>query len=418
MNPGPRVASATNTTAAIGVRYPAPRYAAAPTTGKQRRARRCKNLGDATEQPALHHERDEETAGATARDGRERGGRLEREQQRDERGRPITAQRPRDCLVARADGERLAEHHDGDDREHEEPTAPDQDVTPRGGALPELLRVGHEPSEAPRGEAAQQPESDRSEQVTRIEAGIADDMEQRTGALEGDVDQIRGRRTDQRRKHRMRRGVLLIWRLEGEHRARGRSLEDGRHACGGAGDEQHVRVRTREEAPVAPLQPISDAGTDVDRWPLETHRAATAERRDRSDDASGERTSVRSARPTVILTRVLVSDRRRCPEPDPSERNPGQRQAHGRDDDNHAVGQLSHVFEHDVGRDSLERDDREARDRARDGGQQNYPPHPVAERSKSRASPNRVPRAPPVHHPTRAPVCVRFGTSIMSCEAP
>ena len=195
-------------------------------------------------------------------------------------------------MVAGADGERLTEHDDGDDREHEEPAAPDQDVTPRWRPPLQLLGSSDEVSEPACADPAHEPESDRSEKVTRIEAGIADDVEERTGSLEGDVDQIRGRCADQRRKHRMRRAVLLVWRLEGEHRARRRSLEDGCHSRSCARDEQHVRVRTREEAPVPLLQPISDTGTDVDRGAFEAHRATTTESRDRSDDAAGERTSV------------------------------------------------------------------------------------------------------------------------------
>jgi hypothetical protein len=165
--------------------------------------------------------------------------------------------------------------------------------------------------ERPGGEPAGRCDADGRQQVEIRQRG-GSNLEERLGPDQRDEDQVARRRREDRRDERSAGERVAVGHLESKYDAGQRRLEDGSDARGGAGDEENARVFLAKGAGKASFHGVADGAPGEDAGPLQAHRTAEADRRDRCRDSKENLTAGHSA-PAIV--ELLSNDARRAPRP-------------------------------------------------------------------------------------------------------
>ncbi len=107
-------------------------------------------------------------------------------------------------------------------------------------------------------------------------------LEDRSGPVHEREREVAGGRRHQCGEQHATGEILAVGNLEREHRTRRRCLEDRGDAGRGAGDHEHVSGAPSREAREASLEERPEPRAQIERPALETHGAAEARGRDRS----------------------------------------------------------------------------------------------------------------------------------------
>jgi hypothetical protein len=161
------------------------------------------------------------------------------------------------------------------------------------------------------------------------------------------------------------REVLLIRNLQGEDHPCGGGLEDRGHPGGGPGNQQYLRILTREHAAEAALEARPDRCAEVNRRSLVSHGPSQPKGGDAGQQTTGHGTEVHPCAGLMEVADVFVGGRgRRCP-CHPAQQRGGEDQANHRRPDLNGAGLPAEMVEQLVTGNPIEGGDAKAGQRPR-----------------------------------------------------